>query len=85
MKNYLISLSFLLLASDWAALLDQLKIDSANICGWGEGGSIGLILAMDYPKKVKKLASMGGAILSDTTVYPKFVLEFNNKALQYID
>jgi pimeloyl-ACP methyl ester carboxylesterase len=78
-------LSFQLMASDWASLLDQLKIDSAYICCWSDGGSIGLILAMDYPKKVKKLASMSGAILSDTTVYPKFVFEFNNKALQYID
>ena len=78
-------LSFQLMASDWAALLDQLKIDSAYICGWGDGGSIGLMLAMDYPKKVKKLASMGGAILSDTTAYPRFVLEFNKKAIQYID
>jgi pimeloyl-ACP methyl ester carboxylesterase len=78
-------LSIKLLASDWAALLDQLKIDSAYICGWGYGASIGLILAMDYPEKVKKLASMGGAVLSDTTAYPGFVLQFNKKAIQYID
>jgi pimeloyl-ACP methyl ester carboxylesterase len=78
-------LSYKLMASDWAALLDKLEIDSAYICGWSDGGVIGLIMAMDYPEKVKKLVSMGGCVLSDTTAYPEYVLEFNRKALQYID
>jgi pimeloyl-ACP methyl ester carboxylesterase len=78
-------LSYQLMASDWAALLDYLKIDSALICGWSDGGIIGLIMAMDYPKKVKKLAAMGANILPDTSAYQDYVLEFNRKALEYIN
>jgi len=57
-----------LFAQDMAALLDHLQLDSVNILGWSDGGNTGLIMAMKYPKKVKKLATMGANIFIDETV-----------------
>jgi len=61
------TLSYELMAADFAGLLDYLKIDSANVLGWSDGGIDGLILAMKYPGKVKKLAVTGANIVPDTT------------------
>ena len=53
------------------ALLDHLHLDSVNILGWSDGGNTGLVMAMKYPKKVKKLITMGAVIFIDNTVVDK--------------
>ncbi|HEY6955839.1 MAG TPA: alpha/beta hydrolase, partial [Flavisolibacter sp.] len=53
------SLSYEMMADDYAALLDQMKIDSAYVIGWSDGGINGLLLAIRHPEKVKKLAVTG--------------------------
>jgi pimeloyl-ACP methyl ester carboxylesterase len=58
-------------AKDMHLLLDSLKIDSAHIIGWSDGGIIGIIMAMEYPARVKKLITSGANILQDTTVFTK--------------
>jgi pimeloyl-ACP methyl ester carboxylesterase len=63
-----------LFAADMNALLDQLQLDSVNIVGWSDGGNTGLIMAMQYPVKVKKLVTMGANIFIDPTVVEKWVL-----------
>ena len=47
-------LTYDLMAKDYKALLDYLKIDSAYILGQSDGGIIGLIIAIKHPEKVKK-------------------------------
>ena len=65
------TLSYDMMAADFAGLLDYLKIDSANVLGWSDGGIDGLILAMKFPKKVSKLAISGANIVPDSTaMYP---------------
>jgi pimeloyl-ACP methyl ester carboxylesterase len=60
-----------LFAEDMNALLDTLGLDSVNILGWSDGGNTGLIMAMKYPRKVRRLAVMGANIFIDkTVVYP---------------
>jgi pimeloyl-ACP methyl ester carboxylesterase len=61
------SLSFEMMADDVATLLDQMKIDSAYIIGWSDGGIIALELAMRHPDKVIKLASTGANLWPDST------------------
>ena len=61
------TLSYDMMVADFAELLDYLKIDSAYVLGWSDGGIDGLILAMHFPKKVSKLAITGANIVSDTT------------------
>jgi pimeloyl-ACP methyl ester carboxylesterase len=61
------SLSFEMMADDVASLLDQMKIDSAYIIGWSDGGIIALELALRHPEKIKKLASTGANLWPDST------------------
>ncbi len=65
------SLTYEMMADDYAALLDQLKIDSANVIGWSDGGINGLLLAIRHPGKVKKLAITGANLVPDTTAVPQ--------------
>ncbi len=61
------SLSFEMMADDFNALLDSLKLDSCNVLGWSDGGINALLLAIRHPEKVKKLAITGANISPDTT------------------
>jgi pimeloyl-ACP methyl ester carboxylesterase len=61
------SLSYEMMADDYAALLDQMKIDSAFVIGWSDGGINGLLLAMRHPEKVRKVAVTGANLWPDTT------------------
>ncbi len=61
------SLSYEMMADDFNALLDHLKIDSCYVVGWSDGGINALLLAMRHPKKVKKLVSTGANLWPDTT------------------
>lgn len=61
------SLSYEMMADDYAALLDEMKIDSALVIGWSDGGINGLLLSMRHPKKVKKLAVTGANLWQDST------------------
>src|SRR5262245_17034460 len=65
------SLTYEMMADDYAALLDVLKVDSANVIGWSDGGINGLLLAIRHPKKVKKLAITGANLVPDTTAVPQ--------------
>jgi pimeloyl-ACP methyl ester carboxylesterase len=55
------------MASDVNAVLNHLKIDSAYIWGHSDGGIVGLLMAINYPKKVKKLLASGANLRPDTT------------------
>lgn len=61
------SLSYEMMADDYAALLDAMKIDSAFVIGWSDGGINGLLLAIRHPHKVKKLAITGANLWPDTS------------------
>lgn len=67
------SLTYEMMADDYAALLDAMKIDSAYVIGWSDGGINTLLLAMRHPEKVKKLAVTGANLVPDTTAVPKEV------------
>ena len=60
------SLTYEMMADDYAALLTEMKIDSANVIGWSDGGINGLLLAMRHPEKVKKMAITGANLQPDT-------------------
>jgi len=68
------SLSYEMMADDYAALLDALKIDSADVIGWSDGGINALLLAIRHPEKVKKLAATGANLWPDTTAVPQEII-----------
>lgn len=72
---------------DMAALLKLLEALPAHVCGWSDGGIVGLILAADYPDLVRTLCVWGaeGRILpeerenwrriTDTSGWPEHTLD----------
>ncbi len=73
------SINYELMADDYYLLLEGLDIDSVNIIGWGDGGIIGLLLAINYPEKVKKLTIAGTALRTDTmAVRPAAIALWND-------
>jgi pimeloyl-ACP methyl ester carboxylesterase len=60
-------ISYDLMASDFCALLDQLNIKSAYVLGWSDGGIDGILMTLNCPDRVKKLAASGANTVPDTT------------------
>lgn len=54
-----------LMASDYLALLDYLKIDKVDLVGWSDGGIIGLDIAMTHPERLKHLFAHAANITTD--------------------
>ncbi len=66
------SLTYEMMADDYAALLTEMKIDSAFVIGWSDGGINSLLLALRHPEKVKKMAITGANLAPDTNaVFPE--------------
>ncbi len=55
------------MADDLNAVLNELHIDSVMIWGHSDGGIVGLLMAIHYPKKVKKLLASGANLRPDST------------------
>jgi pimeloyl-ACP methyl ester carboxylesterase len=47
--------SYALMADDYRALLDFLKIDKVALVGWSDGGIIGLDIAIRHPERLSRL------------------------------
>lgn len=60
------SLSFEMMADDFAALLTKMHIKSAYIIGWSDGGITAIEMAMRHPDKVIKFASSGANLQPDS-------------------
>jgi pimeloyl-ACP methyl ester carboxylesterase len=60
------SLSFELMADDMAGLLTQLRLDSADVVGWSDGGITALVLALRHPAKVRRLVATGANLTPDS-------------------
>jgi pimeloyl-ACP methyl ester carboxylesterase len=52
-------LTYVQMANDIKVLLDSLNIDSAFVQGQSDGGILGLLLAINFPNKIAKLAAYG--------------------------
>jgi pimeloyl-ACP methyl ester carboxylesterase len=78
-------LTYDLMAEDYNSLLDFLKIDSAYIIGQSDGGIIGLLMAMNYPKKVKKLVTTAPNMRADTTALPEWYIDLDRNDLKEVE
>lgn len=56
-------LTYVQMADDIKVLLDSLQIDSAFVSGQSDGGILGLLLAIHYPKKIARLVTFGANIV----------------------
>jgi len=74
------SLSFEMMADDLATLLTELKIDSAYVLGWSDGGITAVCMAMRHPQKVMKFAATGANVAADSTaLIPSFWKEITQQ------
>ena len=80
--NTLDSLTYEMMADDYFLLLNELDIDSANIVGWSDGGIIGLMMAINYPHKVKMLAVMGANLSPDTSAVREEAIEWVKRQIK---
>ncbi|MCP3928726.1 MAG: alpha/beta hydrolase [Bacteroidetes bacterium] len=60
-------LSYDLLASDINELLNQLNLDSVYLWGYSDGAIVGLVMALKYPEKIKKMVAFAPNIKADST------------------
>lgn len=54
-----------LMATDYLALLDYLKVDKVDLVGWSDGGIIGLDIAMKHPERLDHLFAHAANITTD--------------------
>lgn len=66
------SLTYEMMTDDYFELLNTLKIDSALVIGWSDGGIEALLLAMRHPEKVKQLAVTGASLSPDTSAVDEY-------------
>ena len=52
-------ISYELMADDMIKLLDHLGIDSVYVVGKSDGGNTGLVMAISYPERIRKLVAVG--------------------------
>ena len=58
-------ITYELMADDVNTFLDKMQLKNVNILGWSDGGNIAVILAMQHPDKVNKMAIMGTVLYND--------------------
>ena len=69
------------MASDVNELLEQLKIDSVLIWGQSDGAILGILLAKDYPRKVKKVLAFGANMQPDSSAIFPWAVTAVNKSI----
>jgi len=70
------------MAADVNSLLEQLKIDSVFIWGQSDGAILGLLLAKDYPKKVKRVVAFGSNIQPDSLALFQWAIAYSEKIIK---
>lgn len=73
------------ITDDWAALLDELKVDSAYFIGWSDGGIESLMMGIRHPKKVKMMAVMGANLQPDSNAVYDWAVKWVKKTAAYTD
>ncbi|RJT32115.1 alpha/beta fold hydrolase [Mesorhizobium waimense] len=54
-----------LMASDYLALLDYLKVDKTALIGWSDGGIIGIDIALHHPERLTRLFAQAANVTTD--------------------
>lgn len=63
-------ITYALMASDMAGLIDKLNLGKVNVVGWSDGGNIGLELAYAHPEKVLKVITFGANYTHENWMAP---------------
>lgn len=78
-----VKLTYELMADDINVFLDKMNLKNVNVLGWSDGGNIAVILGMEHPEKVKKMAIMGTVLYNNkTSVDPKINKILNQQVVE---
>ena len=61
------TLSYDMMANDFCALVNELKLDSVYVLGWSDGGINAILMALKCPSKVKRIAFTGANVVPDSS------------------
>ena len=78
-------INYIQMMEDWNGLLEHLNVKNAKIFGWSDGGILGLLMAMNHPDKVGKLATMGANLRPDKTAVEGWVFPILDEARQQVN
>lgn len=78
-------LTYRLMANDYYQLLNYLQLDSVHIIGQSDGAIIGLLLAIEYPAKVKKLVASAPNLRPDSTALYQWNIDDVQRDLQKVN
>jgi pimeloyl-ACP methyl ester carboxylesterase len=68
-------ITFEMMADDFAALLDAMHIESADVVGWSDGGINAIVMAMRHPGKVRRIVATGANLWNGPEVFKPGVWE----------
>ncbi|WP_233883852.1 alpha/beta fold hydrolase [Tenacibaculum piscium] len=69
------NLTYDLMAKDYEALANYLKLDAINILGWSDGAIIGLKMGINNKIKIKKIIAMGPNLRLDSTAVNNWAIK----------
>ncbi|WP_168732728.1 alpha/beta fold hydrolase [Flavobacterium supellecticarium] len=58
-------ITYELMAEDVNTFLEKMQLKNVNILGWSDGGNIAVVLGMQYPDKINKMAIMGTVLYNN--------------------
>ncbi len=73
------------MAADWVGLVRHLGLGKVRVVGWSDGGIIALLMGLNYPETVDRLAVMGANMRPDTTAVHEWAVEWVTQESQRID
>ncbi len=78
-------LAYRLIADDIAAVANSLSLKNVYVIGWSDGAITGLILGIEHPELIAKMALMSPNTRPDETAVDGTLIEFAYLRLDYIN
>jgi pimeloyl-ACP methyl ester carboxylesterase len=78
-------LNYIQMMEDYNALLEKLGVSDARVFGWSDGGILALLLAINHPDKVSKMAVMGANLRPGQTAVYEWVPELLQPLSDMVD
>ncbi|MFM2223926.1 MAG: hypothetical protein RJA07_128 [Bacteroidota bacterium] len=76
------TLTYIQQAKDMAEFMEKLQLDSVNVVGKSDGGIIGILLGINFPKRIKKIVAFGANMQPDTTaLFAESVKEIHDERI----
>ena len=78
-------MTYKIMAQDWVALINHLKLPPVRLVGWSDGGNISLEIARTHPSSVDRVAVMGANLSPDRSAVHSWAVDWVLGFSQEID